>query len=132
MSLSDSEDDKTTTRRRRVNLTGSDNYKEWERSILSWLIQKDLDEVVEEGAAVPETYAEQKSWIRKDRKAWAAIDESLSASVHNVLPAYLFSIHFSAPTGTSNYSHDHHRAVCPDAACTPTRYLLGCPFNLQG
>ncbi|RXK39060.1 hypothetical protein M231_03684 [Tremella mesenterica] len=99
MSPSDSEEDRPTTRRR-VTLTSSDNYKEWERSILSRLIQKDLDEVVEVDAVVPSGPAtDQKAWMRKDRKAWAAIDESLGSAVHNVLPPHLLDIHTTSPTG---------------------------------
>ncbi|RXK35920.1 hypothetical protein M231_06840 [Tremella mesenterica] len=88
-----------TTTHRRVILTGSDNFKDWERSILARLIQKDLDEVIEEDATLPLQLAEEKkSWLKKDKKAWAAIDESLSAAVHNVLPPNLLDL-TSTPTG---------------------------------
>ncbi|RXK36487.1 hypothetical protein M231_06271, partial [Tremella mesenterica] len=119
MSHSDSDDERPPTRRR-VLLNNSDNYKEWERSILSRLIQKDLDEVVEADAQLPSgAPAAQKAWLRKDRKAWAVVDESLSTAVHDVLPPHVLDINSTTPTGLLAKSLlDHLRTTYSAARAT--------------
>ncbi|RXK40373.1 hypothetical protein M231_02356 [Tremella mesenterica] len=112
MSLSDSEEEKMISRRR-VVLKGADNFKEWERSIVTRLIRKDLDDVIQSDAQVPTTAVERQTWGKKDRKAWAAIDESIDSSIHNVLPPDLLDISTSttaSPLGLKAKSlYDHLR-----------------------
>ena len=90
--MSDSEDYKSNYRV--VKLKGSDNYAEWELSIGSTLLGKDLLDIINEDppAITVSLTTNQKHNIRNHGKAWSIIIQSLSTVVQASLSSAARSI----------------------------------------
>ena len=90
--MSDSEDSKSNYRV--VKLKGSDNYAEWELSIGSTLLGKDLLDIINEDppAITVSLTTNQKHNIRNHGKAWSIIIQSLSTVVQASLSSAARSI----------------------------------------
>ncbi|WVN90755.1 uncharacterized protein L203_105998 [Cryptococcus depauperatus CBS 7841] len=107
MSHTDYDDENISCRP--ILLSGHDNFKDWERDITNRLVGRDLYEI----AAGIESYSsleqDQANWRKKDIKAWAFINSSLEATVHDLLPPDNISIQsLSKSTLSQAYSLFSH------------------------
>jgi hypothetical protein len=73
-------------------LRGSENYKDWLRSVTSRLINKDVYDVASGDDTFDGTDEEKKKWKKADRLAWSIIDSSLDRLVHNSLLTTLVEV----------------------------------------
>jgi hypothetical protein len=86
--MSDSEEEKGGSGAYRVTrLKGQENYAEWEFSILSVLLAKDMIQYLEESPRTESSTKAEQKFNREYRKTYAILAQSLSAIVQSSLSA---------------------------------------------